>query len=771
MKNTIKKIKNAILISIFICGIIGIKFSVNAAPLKNIPHTLTQPDGQKIECFVSGDEYFNYIHDGDGNIIIKNHDTGKYVYAKIEDGGVIPGEDVVEQSNVLKQGKGINTEKIKFADIPKDYIRNIYESSPLNQDSAIETYGLDHNGYKEKYKYKWKNKTVNNIVIFIDFPDVIFSNKTSEFYDKLFNGDEKSLKNWFDEVSYGKAKIISSMFPKTSGTTIAAYRDIHNRSFYEPEEIIDKTNNEVQYIYHDENGAEVNRADLEHPLLKRAIRAVKGQIPESLDIDVDNDNFVDCITFIIAGNSNIKGNVILWSHQWSLYTENETINGKRAYEYALVMENELEERGANVLMHETFHIYGAPDLYHYYDNIEPVGSWEIMATSDGQMTNMYMKYKYGGWIDEILEIESSGTYTLNKTSKQSNNCYVIRTPFSGDEFFVLEFRTKEGYDNIITGSGLVVYRIDSRFEGNGEYSEDKAIFDEVFVAETSPEKRYYPSYGKSTTLKLRSGRNAGITIDNFSIAGDKISFRVQLTSPKVAKYFKDYRVALAIADQLGKEVDEITDSDLLKITELKISPVREYGLSLNLEGMEKLKNLQKFTAEKCKIVDLSPLSGLTGLTQLNLYHNNIVNISALTNLKSLKSLSLRGNLITDYSPVKSYYNNLATKDFSLNKLGDIHFRVSNYDSSGEPIEIKVDITDTVPRYLYLKLEKYTDTGLKVKETELSDYKILQGENIKFNLPSEYKCEDGYVIIKGYERADFKQLCAELIVHPVRFKLF
>ena len=51
-----------------------------AAPFENLPHTITQPDGTKINCFVSGDEFFNWIHDKEGYPIIKGNDS-YYYYA------------------------------------------------------------------------------------------------------------------------------------------------------------------------------------------------------------------------------------------------------------------------------------------------------------------------------------------------------------------------------------------------------------------------------------------------------------------------------------------------------------------------------------------------------------------------------------------------------------------------------------------------------------------------------------------------------------------
>ena len=51
-----------------------------AAPLKNIPVRLAQPDGQVIECFASGDEFYNYLHDANGFTIVKD-EGGYYCYA------------------------------------------------------------------------------------------------------------------------------------------------------------------------------------------------------------------------------------------------------------------------------------------------------------------------------------------------------------------------------------------------------------------------------------------------------------------------------------------------------------------------------------------------------------------------------------------------------------------------------------------------------------------------------------------------------------------
>lgn len=34
--------------------------------IKNEPYKIVQPNGSEIDCFVSGDEYYNWIHDDRG---------------------------------------------------------------------------------------------------------------------------------------------------------------------------------------------------------------------------------------------------------------------------------------------------------------------------------------------------------------------------------------------------------------------------------------------------------------------------------------------------------------------------------------------------------------------------------------------------------------------------------------------------------------------------------------------------------------------------------
>ena len=56
--------------------------SVYAAYLRDIPITVHQPDGSVIECYATGDEYYNWLHDKDGYTIIQSQSDWYYYYAE-----------------------------------------------------------------------------------------------------------------------------------------------------------------------------------------------------------------------------------------------------------------------------------------------------------------------------------------------------------------------------------------------------------------------------------------------------------------------------------------------------------------------------------------------------------------------------------------------------------------------------------------------------------------------------------------------------------------
>ncbi len=86
----------------------------------------------------------------------------------------------------------------------------------------------------------------------------------------------------------------------------------------------------------------------------------------------------------------------------------------------------------------------------------------------------------------------------------------------------------------------------------------------------------------------------------------------------------------------------------------------------NIYSLSNLSNLQELSLNGNEISDIKPLANLTNLKGLYIIENKVQDIECLKELKNIKSLYMKyGNSITDYSAVKTYYDNIDSKDFDL----------------------------------------------------------------------------------------------------------
>ncbi len=501
-----------------------------AAPLRDVPQTLIQPDGDTLHCFASGDEFFHYLHDANGYTIVQNPVTGYYVYA-VRDGENIKASDYVA-------GK-INPAQLGLAKKVLPSLRAIRRAATVKRQFM----GFDQSGISLKSMANAppssdKNHgTMNNIVIFIRFND----DADTPFlplgvYDNIFIAPGTSMQAYYEEVSYGQITIPSTYYPAAAGNTVMSYKDNQPRAYYQPYNVV---TNPSGYKTDYERGVR------EQTLIKNAVNSIT--VPTSLNIDMNNDGKVDNITIIVTGGTG-DWNDLLWPHRWVMSYANASINGKRVSDYIFIPDDGLS---ISTLCHETFHALGAPDLYHYDDgnrNLDPVYTWDVMGLNKTPPQHMgaYMKYKYGNWINEIPMITSSGTYTLHPVnSSDTNNCYKIPIPGTQKEYYVVEYRKKpvSGFESSIPNPGLLIYRINTNFNGNANY-DATTVFDEVYIfrpngaplSDGLPLSANYSADVGRTSFNASTNPYAfltdgtpdqSISILNISSAGETISFTVK----------------------------------------------------------------------------------------------------------------------------------------------------------------------------------------------------------------------------------------------------
>jgi M6 family metalloprotease-like protein len=488
-----------------------------AAYFEKLPYVITQPNGISIECFISGDEFYNWIHDQQGYTFIQAPD-GYYYYAE-QNGDLLKASKYkVNTVNPSKQGLS------KWAKISEKAYQNIRDAmSDAEIESSSGPVRAPHSG------------TLNNLVVYIRFSNDDEFSTIRQVYDNNLNlPTGNTLKSYFKEVSYDNLTISSSHYPACPLNSSLSYQDVHPRSYFQP---FNATSNP--------NGYKTNeRTAREHQLLADAINwiNINSAVPASLNIDNDGDNNVDNVCFIIKGNSGGWSN-LLWAHRWSLYSQNVYINGKKVNGYTFQPENQVSVR---TLCHEMFHALGSPDLYHYTNQgvISPVGDWDLMESGGGHML-AYMKWKYTNhtWISSIPQITASGTYSLKPLASSTNNCYKIASPYSSSEYFMLEYRNKAGtFEANLPGSGLIVYRIDTTLNGNANGPPDEIYLyrpDGTISVDGNTNIAHYSSDVGRTALNdttnpicfLQGGGIGGLKISNVSHADTTISFDVSFPLP------------------------------------------------------------------------------------------------------------------------------------------------------------------------------------------------------------------------------------------------
>ena len=442
----------------------GMLLNVDAAYLKNVPQKLTQPNGEIIHCFASGDEYHNWLHDSSGYTIIQHPQTGYYVYA------LQSGEDIVASTYIVGASNPV--------------VLNLTPNVNISPEKWMEERILVESMTPKLTTHKAGDKNhghINNLVFFIRFSDETGFNTNNynslvQRHNDSSSANANSMYNFYKLSSYGKFTVSTSFYPSSSSDVIYSYQDSFPRNYFLA---YNATSNPIGY------SGSTERRNREHGLLKRAIEFLADSVPVSLDLDFDNDGRVDNVCFITSGNSE-GWSGLMWPHRWNLSTYDISINGKRIYDYNFIMEGSSD---IGVLTHEFMHTLGAPDLYRYYhgDNIIPVGAWDLMASTNynkPQGLSAYMKHKYGNWIDTIIELTEPGRYALYPANGNSpyKTAYKIRTSASADDYIVLDYRRYNSitFESTLQGTGIMIYRINETFNGNSGF-DSVNIFDEVYL--------------------------------------------------------------------------------------------------------------------------------------------------------------------------------------------------------------------------------------------------------------------------------------------------
>ncbi len=489
-----------------------------SAYVKDVPMEVQQPDGKMISLYASGDEFHHWFHDKEGYTITRDQ-AGYYVYAdKL-------GNEII--STAYRAGETLPASKGLLPNINID---------------AKEWKAKRDEFYANNPRVEERTPSVGslvNLVIFIKFQgDSDFSTDIS-LYDDMLNDqslDANSVRNYYHEVSYGQLDVSGEFFPPVSPeNTIVAYEDPNPRGYYEAYSAA----NPIGYQGGD-SGEE--RGYREHTLLANAAEFVESMIPEDLPIDGDNDGYVDNVIYIVKGSPNNWAS-LLWPHRWSLYYAEAYIHGHQVWDFNFQIETHLNSSGTSVMCHELYHSLGAPDLYRYNSDGDPVGIWDLMAnnTNPPQHMNSYMKYFYTNWMPEIPKIEESGTYSLYPVSSSENQVYKIQSWNYAEDIYLEYRRIDPLFESGLPSEGLLTYKINNSYAGEGNAGGPP---DEVYIyrpygnsngggqLSMAPFNGNNNSFGQNTIPPATgtNGNYTGVDIYDIVVEQDSITFKVDISN-------------------------------------------------------------------------------------------------------------------------------------------------------------------------------------------------------------------------------------------------
>lgn len=482
-----------------------------------------------------------------------------------------------------------------------------------------------------------------NLVCFVRFADEtnggedgMFVDHPFSYYEQLFNDNTvgaQSVYNYFKHSSYGQLDWTTSFFPAASGDQVMSYQAQQSRGYYQEKTSINTIGWEDA----------TTMAARERGLMKEIISYIDQNIDKSVVVDADGDGLLDNLTIVVSSCSELGSRHMLWPHRSDLVsaTNEFMINDAKVVGYLLVFDEyrtfpKTAAATLGTICHETSHSLGTYDLYHVNDNLNPVGIWDLMSDNQDtpQQMTVYTKYRYCKWgsLADIPTISTPGTYELNPVggTTQEKIAYKIQPVGNDKEYFMVEYRKKEGYDSSIPASGLLIYRINTNFSGGNVGYNGTTRLDEQYI--------FRP--GGSTTA------DGTVTSANFSQESGRKAFG-GLADEK--PFYSDGTVAnfaigniSACGETITFDLLETTKQLILSESELTLKGSAQSGASVNVGSDE----AWTITGVPTWLT-VTPASGNAGTTTVNLSANEDNTTGAL------RSVELTVSSTTDASLSKT----------------------------------------------------------------------------------------------------------------------
>lgn len=466
-----------------------------AVPAIPTPVKVKQADGTIIDIMICGDEYGHFYTTTDGYIISKSND-GIYRYVTGYENGVpvLSREAVASINNRRRQTSEL------LGNISREEIK-VQISEKLKK-TRLAVSG----SYRSKRLPAFPHKgEARGLVIMVQFNDKTF----------IPENTKEKINDMLNKPGYNEGKFKGSAYD---------YFTSQSKNRFKPGfDVYGPVTMDYGYKFYGQNDSNGNDIS-PHIMVREACEKLDGEIDFG-KYDNNNDGYVDLVYIIYAGygeNSGADENTI-WPHSSMLqerYGIEINLDGKKIDSYACSCElngNEVqatETAGIGVFCHEFSHCLGLYDMYDTNGmlggNGKGFGKYSIMDqgcyNNGGFVPCSFtaLERMQAGWLTPDELDDKFGLMTLEDINS-SNEAYIIYNPDNRNEYFLFENRQKNGWDEYIPGSGMMISHInydEEKWESNSINTEDgkegAVLIPANNVFYTSPENHLYPTESNSS---------------------------------------------------------------------------------------------------------------------------------------------------------------------------------------------------------------------------------------------------------------------------------
>lgn len=307
------------------------------------------------------------------------------------------------------------------------------------------------------------------IMILVNFNDKVYQEgHDNALFQKIAN-----------QENYNEGKFKGSM---------ADYFKAQSRGKFELDfDVVGPVTVSKEASYYGKNNS--NSGDDMYPekMVQEAVTLAKDQVSDWTPYDWDNDGFVDQVYVVYAGKGEADGggSNTIWPHAWELGSDAVTVGTNlKVDSYACGPELDGttgDITGIGVMCHEYSHCLGYPDFYDInYSGGQGMGEWDLMDAGsyngDSYQPAGYTSYErwFAGW-EQPIELKAEDVAVTNMKSLQNGGeFYIIYNDKNANEYYLLENRQFEGWDESLPYAGLLILHCDydgSIWEENGPNDE------------------------------------------------------------------------------------------------------------------------------------------------------------------------------------------------------------------------------------------------------------------------------------------------------------